>query len=520
MKVQEWLGKQARTRRRSRHPKGYVLGIVVGLGIILVVSSTALLVRAASERTSSQQDPQAVAARINAENGLDFLFTQLNRQYNFLADVDKSQWDDRYALLERYVQVLNTIKNSGQSGTCGGVSQIDATKAASILSGIEVLAANRPSWVTNAAAAGDFQESLLTQNAAGRSFLLSYKPTSNPDFVEVVVRGRNNGTASIDIKRTFFVGNGGGVIDQVSAASAPSSPLVLSNTDDNEIAGIQLQGSTSCEGILLLGSAEEIEDLDDPKRELGVNPDNTSWDGTITPYFDPENPEKTGSQIVESFLANSKLKNIQTFSTLPVLGKKNTTTTINTGSGTGNDLVFYKINQSRIENAGNAEVLTVTGTKRAVIVIEDKPAFEAFLKGNSALIKRGTNTPLPIVLYMGSGDFEARGNGGLGQALLIAPNSDLLIRGGGSTGKPGFIDGGGLWINSLRINNTGVQEPFKADVSGIRDALKAANIQLPQTGVSVAQLNADLQNIQNQGLRNNRFTIDSDDPFQIGGSFN
>ncbi|QFZ93318.2 hypothetical protein [Synechococcus elongatus] len=79
MKVQEWLGKRARTRRRSRHLKGYVLGIVVGLGIIFVVSSTALLVRAASERTSSQQDPQAVAARINAENGLDFLFTQLNR---------------------------------------------------------------------------------------------------------------------------------------------------------------------------------------------------------------------------------------------------------------------------------------------------------------------------------------------------------------------------------------------------------------------------------------------------------
>ncbi|AZB72009.2 hypothetical protein DOP62_04045 [Synechococcus elongatus PCC 11801] len=179
MKVQEWLGKRTRTRRRSRHPKGYVLGIVVGLGIILVVSSTALLVRAASERTSSQQDPQAVAARINAENGLDFLFTQLNRQYNFLADVDKSQWDDRYALLERYVQVLNTIKNSGQSGTCGGVSQIDATKAASILSGIEGLAANRPSWVTNAAAAGDFQESLLTQNAAGRSFLLILLPTKS-----------------------------------------------------------------------------------------------------------------------------------------------------------------------------------------------------------------------------------------------------------------------------------------------------------------------------------------------------
>ncbi|WP_338461084.1 hypothetical protein VZH09_08065 [Synechococcus elongatus IITB7] len=79
MKVQEWLGKRARTRRRSRHPKGYVLGIVVGLGIIFVVSSTALLVRTASERTSSQRDPQAVAARINAENGLDFLFTQLNR---------------------------------------------------------------------------------------------------------------------------------------------------------------------------------------------------------------------------------------------------------------------------------------------------------------------------------------------------------------------------------------------------------------------------------------------------------
>ncbi|WP_338441909.1 hypothetical protein VZG28_01770 [Synechococcus elongatus IITB4] len=218
------LAPKAYSRSRRRRPKGYALPSVIVLSLVLVVSSTALIVRAASERASGGQDTQIVLARNNAENGITEIVRQLNGPYSYLAGLNRESWadnarteSDRQAAYYKSIKSqLEAIKRSGIANNpnvklgCGTdadgnpavytETEID-TLIAQLEATITQLEGNLPAWIT-----GQNENDRTIQQDNGNTVqLVNYAVNDEaaPTQATIDVRGNLGIGAEAEIEQTF-----------------------------------------------------------------------------------------------------------------------------------------------------------------------------------------------------------------------------------------------------------------------------------------------------------------------------
>ncbi|WP_338430797.1 hypothetical protein [Synechococcus elongatus] len=193
--------------------------------MVLVVSSTALMVRAAGERTSGGQDTQIVLARNNAENGITEIVRQLNGPYSFLAGESLPLTNEneikvgneiarRVAYYQSIKSQLEAVKSSGITNNpnvklgCGTDSngspilytgsEID-TLINQLTAAITQLEGDLPDWVTGN------NNSIIQRNNVTTIQLNRYEVdnTTSPPQVTIEVEGRLGIGAEAIIEQTF-----------------------------------------------------------------------------------------------------------------------------------------------------------------------------------------------------------------------------------------------------------------------------------------------------------------------------
>lgn len=130
--MRQWLTKRIRRSHRDRQPNGYILATVIGLGLILIVSVTAVSIRAAAEKTGSSQSNQISVAQSAAETGIERLYAMLNNgPYQSLASRDLSGWNAE-------ITNINTVIGASNSRQCGLPTSASTTQTLSSLTSGQV----------------------------------------------------------------------------------------------------------------------------------------------------------------------------------------------------------------------------------------------------------------------------------------------------------------------------------------------------------------------------------------------
>nr|WP_208677574.1 hypothetical protein [Synechococcus elongatus] len=534
------------SQKQLRHG-GYILPAVLVLALILVVSSTALMVRATGERTASGQDRQILLARNNAENGISEIIRQLNGPYSYLVGLDRDEWEEtakvfnqrRADYYESIKSQLENLKKGIQDNprirvgcgkdSDGNLQLYGEDDINSLLQQLTTAVTNSregrlPAWITGQIDS----EREIKRDSLNISNLLDYRTNRDkannipPTQATLAVVGRigTRGNTQAVIQQSFN-------LQEFSENSSPSGFLygagLLFKSAKSNLGGLDIetageiikdptngQDATAYDFCLANATCIDCESIDaiqskgDRAAIAGiVTALKGEYDfpyGIITKSFNNKNVifeiiDVQSESIKIKTLNQDKEPNLNFF-TVNFLGNQKDNANLIANNDLINKQLESLFNRDRLDannslNGNQAIEITVDGRNRAVIQIE---------AGSSGVIpqfviRRSTpNTPLPIVVIEESGTLTINGNESLGDAFIIAPNVDLIINGGG--GEASRLITGSLWINSIQNPSNAGGKSSKTFLDGEAEIVVdpemrtlLAQFGLAQLGVNQSKLN-------------------------------